>query len=58
MEKYLYRQGSQRNAGMRRFRQTNPNSEFTCSGAMRFRAGFPQMGQWACTESLKDIRRA
>jgi len=47
IEKYLYRQGAQRNAGMRSFRQRIPNKEFTCSDEMRFRAGLPQIGQWA-----------
>src|SRR3981189_3415032 len=58
MEKYLYRQGSQRNAGMCRCRQRNLNMESTCSGEMRFRARLPQIGQWAWSELLKDISRA
>jgi hypothetical protein len=58
MEKYLCRQGSQRNAGMCSFRQMNPNTASTCSGEMRFRARLPQIGQWAWSELLSDIKRA
>jgi hypothetical protein len=57
-EKYLYRQGSQRNAGTRKFRQTKPSTESTFSGAIRFRAELPQIGQWACSELLRVINRA
>jgi len=58
IEKYLCRQGSQRNAGICSCRQRNLKGESTCSGEMRFSAGLPQMGQWAWSEALSDIKRA
>lgn len=47
MEKYLYRQGSQRNAGIRRKRHRNAVKELTYSGEIRFSERFPQIGQCA-----------
>ncbi len=58
IEKYLWRHGSQRNAGMRSLRHTNAVRESTYSGEIRFKAGFPQIGQCACSERRSGISRA
>lgn len=58
MEKYLYRQGSQRYAGTPRKRQANDKPVATCSGAIRFTSWFPQIGQCSRKESLSGIKRA
>ena len=47
IEKYLYRQGSQRTAGTPSNRQTMPSALCTCSGEMRFNSRLPQTGQCA-----------
>ncbi len=57
-EKYLYRQGSQRNAGTPSSRQTMPSALCTCSGEMRFNSRLPQTGQCARNVSLSAINRA
>jgi hypothetical protein len=58
IEKYLYRQGSQRYAGIDSARHKNAKVASTCSAAMRFKSGFPQIGQCACSASVSVMARA